>query len=200
MAFGGVHSFAHRHAVVGMLSPDFTVARANGLGFHIPNLGHRFDQALACFARCKCNGIADHVGLSTGSSMRRLGGARCVVVPDHDVLRLYAHLMRGNLRQHGQNSFSDLGHPGHDLGAAAVVEFSPGGRSVDHRGPRNAVPAGSHSSSALARHRLLRCFLLFCVRKTRTQRARRPNVVTIEILPSVTARSRGASFPAGRLL
>ena len=163
-------------------------------------IGHHFDQSLTRFTRCEGDRVADHIGLAAGSGVRSFRRTRGVVVANHDVLGLHAHLVRGDLREHGENALSDLSDPGDDLSAAAVVDLGPGSGAVDHGGPRDAVPAGSHSSSALAGHRLLRRFLFLGRRKTRAQCARWPDIVTVEIATrSRRARRRRTRFPAGGL-
>src|SRR6185437_9568118 len=71
------------------------------------------------------------------------------------------------------------------------------GGAVDRRGAGDPVPAGGHSSSALASHRLLRRLLLFCRSKARAERAGRANIVAAKVRPAATARNRRAFFPAG---
>ena len=113
--------------------PDLAVAGADQLGIDVPDFGHDVDQALARFARGERDRVADHVGLPAGAGVRGFRHARGVVVADDDVLRLDAHLMRGDLRQHGEDALADLGDAGDHLGAAAVVDLGPGAGAIDRR-------------------------------------------------------------------
>lgn len=119
--------------------------------------------------------------------MRSLGRTRGIIVANHDMLGFHAHLVRGDLRQHGEDTFPDFSDARDNLRAAAVVELGPGGGAIDHGSPRDAVPAGSHASSTFAGHRLLRRFLFFDRRKACTQCARRPDIATVEIASPVAA-------------
>src|SRR5262249_50756364 len=98
---------------------------------------------------------------------------RRVVVANDDVLDLHTGFMRGNLRQDRKDTLADLGHAGHDLGAAAIIDLSPGGGAIDHRGTRYAVPAGRHASSAFPCHySAASCFSLRAKRAPRAQGGR----------------------------
>jgi hypothetical protein len=110
------------------------------------------DQPLARLARGERDGIADHVGLAARAGVRGFRGTGRVIVADHHVLGLYAHLVRGDLRQYGEDAFADLGYAGYDLRAATVVDLGPGSGAIDDRGTGNPVPACRHPSSALAGH------------------------------------------------
>jgi hypothetical protein len=84
--------------------------------------------------------------------MRSLRRACRIIVANDDVFGLHAHFMRGDLGQHRQDPLANFGDPGDDFRAAAIVDFGPGGRAIDHGGARNAVPARRHSSPAFACH------------------------------------------------
>ena len=198
--FARMHRLAHCDAVIGILGPNLSVAGTDCFNLNVPDVGHNFDQTLACFTRRERDGVANHIGLAAGPGVRGFGGARGIIVTNHHVLGLHTHLVGGDLRQHGENALADLGNAGHNFRAAAVIEFGPRSRTVDHGSTRNAVPAGSHSSSAFAGHALLRRFLFLHRRKARTQCARRPDIVAIEIAPFFAAGNRSTCLPAGRFL
>ena len=130
--------------------------------------------------------------------MRGLRRARRVVVADDDVFRLHAHFMRGDLRQHGEDALADFGDAGDDLGGAAIVDLGPGGGAVDGRGTGDPVPARRHAASAsCACHDYSAALLFFDTGKARAQRARRTNVVAVQVFSSTAARDRRARLPAG---
>src|SRR5215510_5542693 len=137
-----------------MFGPDFSITSADCVGFHAPGVRDDLDQPLARFARCQGDGIADHVGLAARAGMRGFRRTRRIVVADDHMLGLHTHFVRGDLGEHGKNPLTDLGDTGDDLRAAAVIELGPSRGAIDHGCPRDAVPAGSHSSSALAGHRV----------------------------------------------
>src|SRR5215831_6515291 len=116
------------------------------------------------------------------------------------MLGLHTHLVGGDLREHSENALAYFSDPSHDLRAAAIVKLGPGSGPVDHGSTRDAIPAGRHPSSAFTGHRLLRRFRFLYRRKARTQRAGRPNIMAIEIGPSIAARRRRTAFPTGRFL
>src|SRR6185369_14773745 len=138
--------------MIGILSPDLSISGLDCGGLNVPNVGHHLDESLARLARRKRHGVADHVRLAAGARMRSLRRARRVIVANNDVFGLHTHFMGGDLRKNRQDALADLGNPGNDFRAAAIVDFGPGSRAIDHGGARNAVPARRHSSSAFARH------------------------------------------------
>ena len=131
--FCSAYGFAHGDAMIGVLGPDFAIAGADRFGMDIPNLCHDIDQPLARLARGERDRVANHVGLTARTRVRGFRRTCRIIVADHDVLGLHAHLMRRDLRQHGEDALTDLGDSGRDLGAAAVVDLGPGSGAIDNR-------------------------------------------------------------------
>ena len=143
-----VDGFGHGHLQIGALGPDLAVEGANGVGLDLPMGGDFTIEFLPRIARGERHAIADHVGLTGGAGMGRLGGARGVVVAEGDVFGADAKFVGGDLGQEGQDAFADLGDASDDLGGAAIVEFDPGAGAVDGGGTGDAVPGGGDAAAA----------------------------------------------------
>src|SRR5215831_2738239 len=104
------------------------------------------------------------------------------------MLGLHAHFMRGDLRQDGKDTLADLGDAGHDLGAAPIVDFRPGGGAIDHRGAGDPVPAWRHAASAFSCHySAASCFCSGAKRAPRAQGGRlSPRPRSVRVAPRET--------------
>ena len=187
--------------MIGALGPDLAGAGPDRFGIDVPYLRHHLDKPAEGLARGERHGIADHVGLAAWRRHARLPAQRAVSLsPMVDVLRAHAHLLRGDLRQHGEDAFADLGDAGDDLRRAAVVDLGPGAGAIDRRGAGDPVPAAGHAASAFAGHAPTPP-LPACPSAIRGNRAPSVQAARTPSPPRsrarVAARDRRAGFPAG---